>query len=110
MSSHRECSHHCFYNGVGGLNQAVVPIGVQRLGQLAALHAVLFGARTRTSLYWGRHCLNPLDERAVGLEDLDDHYHGDADHGGQGQRPAQADGPVWVLIHLVIGQWLVLHQ
>lgn len=60
MSSHRECSHHCFYNGVGGLNQAVVPIGVQRLGQLAALHAVLFGARTRTSLYWGRHCLNPL--------------------------------------------------
>lgn len=51
-----------------------------------------------------------LYERSVGLEDLDDHYHGDADHGGEGQRPAQANRPVWVLIHLVIGQGLVLHQ
>lgn len=44
-SSHRERSHHCFYNGVGGLDQAIVPIWVQGLCQLTAFQVVLFRAR-----------------------------------------------------------------
>lgn len=36
-SSHRERSHHRFYNGVGGLHQAIVPVWVQGLRQLTAL-------------------------------------------------------------------------
>lgn len=51
-----------------------------------------------------------LDQWSLRLQDLDDHHHGDADHGGQCQAPAQTDGPVWVLVHLVIGQGLVFHQ
>lgn len=34
-SSHRERSHHGFYNGVGGLYQTVVPVGIQDLALLA---------------------------------------------------------------------------
>lgn len=44
-SSHRERSHHCFYNGVGGPDQAIVPIWVQGLCQLTAFQVVLFRAR-----------------------------------------------------------------
>lgn len=44
-SSHRERSHHCFYNGVGGLDQAIVPVWVQGLRQLTAFQAVLFRTR-----------------------------------------------------------------
>ena len=51
-----------------------------------------------------------LDQRSLRLKDLDDHHHGDADHGCQGQRPAQANGPIGVLVHLVIRQRLVLRQ
>lgn len=51
-----------------------------------------------------------LNQGSLRLQDLDDHHHGDADHGGQGQTPAQTDGPVRVLVHLVVGQGLVLHQ
>lgn len=51
-----------------------------------------------------------LDQGPVGLDDLDDDHHGDADHGGQGQSPAEGDGPVGILVDLVVGQRLVLDQ
>lgn len=51
-----------------------------------------------------------LDERPVGSDDLDDDHHGDADHGGQGQSPAQSDGPLRILVLLVVLQWLVFDQ
>lgn len=51
-----------------------------------------------------------LDERPVGSDDLDDDHHGDADHGGQGQSPPEGDGPVGILVDLVVGQRLVLDQ
>lgn len=51
-----------------------------------------------------------LDQRPVRLNDLDDHHHGDADHGGQGKSPAYPNGPVRILVHLVVCQWLVFDQ
>lgn len=51
-----------------------------------------------------------LNKWPVGLDDLDDDHHGDADHGGQGQSPAERDGPVGVLVDLVVRQRLVLDQ
>lgn len=61
-SSHREHSHRCFYNGVGGLEQAIVPIWIQRLRQLAAFQAVLFRAGAHARLRGGRHGFDPLKE------------------------------------------------
>lgn len=51
-----------------------------------------------------------LDQRPVGSDDLDDDHHGDADHGGQGQSPAERDGPVGILVDLVVRQRLVFDQ
>ncbi len=51
-----------------------------------------------------------LNERPIRSDDLDDHHHGDADHGGQGQGPTYADSPVRILIDLVVLQWLVFDQ
>lgn len=51
-----------------------------------------------------------LDKWPVGLDDLDDDHHGDADHGGQGQSPAEGNGPVGILVDLVVGQRLVFDQ
>lgn len=51
-----------------------------------------------------------LDERPVGSEDLDDDHHGDADHGGQRQSPTDSDGPVRILVDLVVRQRLVFDQ
>lgn len=51
-----------------------------------------------------------LDKRPVGSDDLDDDHHGDADHGGQGQSPAECDGPVGILVDLVVRQRLVFDQ
>lgn len=58
----------------------------------------------------GSHCFYPLNERPIWLYDADDHHHRDADHGGKGKNPAQADCPVRVCVDLVVGQWLVLGQ
>lgn len=45
ISSHRERSHHSFYDGVGGgLRQASIPVGIQRLHQLVVFGSVVFGA------------------------------------------------------------------
>lgn len=51
-----------------------------------------------------------LDEGPIRPNDLDDDHHGDADHGGQGQSPAYSNGPVRILVHLVVRQWLVFDQ
>jgi len=61
-SSHRERSHHRFYDGVGGLRQAIVPVGAQELRQLAALHVVLFRARAHARLRRGGRRFYPLRE------------------------------------------------
>lgn len=51
-----------------------------------------------------------LNERAIRLNDLDDNHHRDADHGGQGQSPTYSNGPVRILVDLVVRQWLVFDQ
>ena len=51
-----------------------------------------------------------LNERPIRSDDLDDDHHGDADHGGQGQSPTYSDGPVRILVDLVVRQWLVFDQ
>lgn len=55
--------HHGFYDGVGGglHQQALVPIGVQRVGKLLGATVVSrTGAGPATN--WGCHRLNPLQE------------------------------------------------
>lgn len=59
---------------------------------------------------FGSFFFTHLDEGPVRLDDLDDHHHRDADHGGQSQSPADPDGPVRILIDLVVSQRLVLDQ
>lgn len=51
-----------------------------------------------------------LNERPVWPYDADDHHHRDADHGGKGKNPSQADCPLRVCVDLVVGQWFVLGQ
>lgn len=72
-SSHREHSHRCFYNGVGGLDQAIVPIWIKRLRQLAAFQAVLFRTGAHAGLRRGRHRFDPLRgrKRQSGLVSLE---------------------------------------
>lgn len=54
--------HHGFYDGVGGgLQQALVPVGVQRVGELLQATMVCrTGAGPSTNR--GCHRLNPLQE------------------------------------------------
>lgn len=136
-SLHLAPSHHGFYDDVGRrLQPAAVPVGVQRDGELFGA-AVVFRTGTGPPAHRRRHRLDPLrtarrrkkrvrtgriltdayradpahlDERPVGSDDLDDDHHGDADHGGQGQSPPEGDGPVGILVDLVVGQRLVLDQ
>lgn len=56
--------HHGFYYGVGGTlhQQALVPIGVQRVGKLLGA-AVVCWPGTGPAANRGRHCLNPLQQR-----------------------------------------------
>ncbi len=65
-SSHRERSHHSLYDGVGGLHQASVPVGVQRLRQLIAFGLVFLGARTGSSPHGCRHRFDPLEGNVKG--------------------------------------------
>lgn len=51
-----------------------------------------------------------LNQRPIRSDDLDDNHHGDADHGGQRQSPADSHGPVGILVDLVVRQWLVFNQ
>lgn len=49
-------------------------------------------------------------ERPFRLAEADDHDQGDAHHGGQGQAPAQPDGPGGVHVDFVVGQGYVLDE
>lgn len=49
-------------------------------------------------------------ERPFRLAEADDHDQGDTHHGGQGQAPAQPDGPGGVHVHFVVGQGYVLDE
>lgn len=51
-----------------------------------------------------------LNERAFRLDDLDHNHHRYANHGGEGESPAQTNGPVWILIDFVVRQRLVFDQ
>lgn len=51
-----------------------------------------------------------LSEAAFGPEELVEDTDGDAEHGGQSQAPTQHLTPPWVHVHVVVGQWLVVHQ
>lgn len=51
-----------------------------------------------------------LSEAAFGPEELVEDADRDAEHGGQSQAPAQHLTPPRVHIHVVVGQWLVVHQ
>ncbi len=64
--SHRECSHHSLYDGVGGLHRASIPVGVQRLCQLIAFGLVFLGARTGSSPHGCRHRFDPLEGNVKG--------------------------------------------
>lgn len=59
---------------MGGLDQAIVPIWIKRLRQLAALQAVLFRTGAHAGLRWGRHGFDPLKggERQRGLVILEE--------------------------------------
>lgn len=50
------------------------------------------------------------EERPFCLAEADDHDQGDAHHGGQGQAPAQPDGPGGVHVYFVVGQGYVLDE
>lgn len=58
--------HHGFYDGVGGSlrRNPVVSVGVQGAGELAR-DAVVRRAGASTSASWGRHGLNPLQDRKI---------------------------------------------
>lgn len=60
--SHRERSHHGFYDSVAGLHQAVVPIGVKGMRQFGALRSVVLRTRICTASHRSCHCFNPLEE------------------------------------------------
>lgn len=59
--------HHGFYDGVGGglHQQALVPVGVQRAGELLEA-TVVCGAGAGPAANRGCHRLNPLQERKKG--------------------------------------------
>lgn len=50
------------------------------------------------------------EERPFRLAEADDHDQGDTHHGGQGQAPAQPNGPGGVHVHFVVGQGYVLDK
>lgn len=50
------------------------------------------------------------EERPFGLAEADDHGQRDAHHGGQGQAPAQPDGPGGVPVDFVVGQGHILDE
>lgn len=50
------------------------------------------------------------EERPFGLAEADDHGQRDAHHGGQGQAPAQPDGPGGVPVDFVVGQGHILYE
>lgn len=44
------------------------------------------------------------------MDDFDDDHHRDANHRSQCKSPTQSNGPIRILVKLVIGERLVLHQ